>query len=93
LPCRLWACPEPHKPFSERLQKTINAYQANKLVQNYAVTNAGVHDSQVFEELLDPTIDTDGKKRPIYADSSYRSRDCEENLVADGFESQINEKG
>ncbi|MGO9737156.1 MAG: IS5 family transposase [Desulfomonilaceae bacterium] len=71
----------------------INADGANKLVQSYAVTHAAVHDSQVFEELLDQTIDTEGKKRPIYADSAYRSKDCEENLVADGFESQIHEKG
>ena len=52
-----------------------------------------VHDSQVFEELLDPTIDPEGKKRPIYADSAYRSKECEETLIADGFESQIHEKG
>jgi IS5 family transposase len=78
--------------FQNGCKNHIKADQTNKLVQNYAVTNAGEHDSQVFEELLDPTIDTDGKQRPIYADSAYRSGDCEENLVADGFESQINEK-
>ncbi len=30
-----------------------NADQGNKLVQSYAVTDAAVHDSQVFEALLD----------------------------------------
>jgi len=71
----------------------INADQANKLVQNYAVSDAAVHDSQVFEELLDQTTDADGKKRRIYADSAYRSKECEETLASDEFESQIHEKG
>jgi IS5 family transposase len=71
----------------------INADQSNKLVQSFAVSNAAVHDSQVFEELLDQTIDTEGKKRPIFADSAYRSKDQEESLATNGFESQIHEKG
>jgi IS5 family transposase len=71
----------------------VNADQANKLVQSYAVSDAAVHDSQVFEELLDHTIDTDGKKRRVYADSAYRSKACEERLVAHEFESHIHEKG
>ena len=71
----------------------VNADEANKLVQSYAVSDAAVHDSQVFEELLDQTIDTDGKKRPIYGDSAYRSKEREETLAANEFESQIHEKG
>jgi transposase, IS5 family len=51
----------------------INADQRHKLIQSYAVTSASVHDSQVFDELLDQTIDKDGDKRPVYADSAYRS--------------------
>jgi IS5 family transposase len=62
-------------------------------VQSYAVSDASVHDSQVFEELLDQTIDANGEKRVVYADSAYRSKDREESLAADGFESQIHEKG
>lgn len=50
-------------------------------------------DSQVFEELLDQTIDGKGEKRAVYADSAYRSKEREETLAADGFESQIHEKG
>ena len=71
----------------------INADQTNKLVQSFAVSNAAVHDSQVFEELLDQTIDPEGKKLPIYADSAYRSKDQEESPATNGFESQIHEKG
>ena len=71
----------------------INADETNKLVQNYAVSDAAVHDSQVFDELLDQTVDADGKKRRIYADSAYRSKESEETLASNGFESQIHEKG
>ena len=71
----------------------VNADAANKLVQSYAVSDAAVHDSQVFEELLDQTIDAKGEKRPIYADSAYRSKDREETLAAGGFASQLHEKG
>ena len=55
------------------------------------MSDAAVHDSQVFEELL--TTGAKGEQRRIYADSAYCSKDCEETLVADGFESQIHEKG
>jgi len=71
----------------------INADEANKLVQSYAVSDASVHDSQVFEELLDQSMDAKGEKRAVYADSAYRAKDREERLAADGFESQIHEKG
>lgn len=71
----------------------INADEANKLVQDYAVTDAAVHDSQVFEVLLDQAIDEDGNKRAVYADSAYRSQEHEEKLAADNMPSQICEKG
>ena len=49
----------------------INADQDHKLIQSYAVTPASVHDSQVFDELLDQTEESDGNKRAVYADSAY----------------------
>lgn len=67
----------------------INADEANKLVQSYAVSDAAVHDSQVFEELLDHTVDAEGKKRAAYADSAYRSKEREQTLSANGFESHM----
>ena len=70
-----------------------NVDQKNKLIQKYAVTNAAVHDSQVFKELLDHTEDKQGKKRPVYGDSAYRSEAHEKQLALDEIESQINEKG
>ena len=71
----------------------INADQENKLIQSYAVTDAAVHDSQVFEVLLDHSEDEQGKKRPVYGDSAYRSAAHEAQLVEDDIESQICEKG
>jgi IS5 family transposase len=71
----------------------INADTGNKLIRAYAVTTASVHDSQVFDELLDQTQEEDGGKRAVYADSAYRSKEQEERLQADGIESQISEKG
>jgi IS5 family transposase len=71
----------------------INADQVNKLVHDYVVTDASVHDSQVFEVLLDQTKDTDGNKRAVYADSAYRSKEHEATLAAANMPSQICEKG
>jgi IS5 family transposase len=71
----------------------INADQEHKLVQSYTVTDAAVHDSQVFDELLDHTQDADGSKRAVYADSAYHSRDTEEKLGKEGVASHICERG
>lgn len=72
----------------------INADAASKLIQDYTVTPANVHDSQTFEELLDTqTTDAEGHKRPVYADSAYRSEKHEGRLAELEIDSQIHEKG
>lgn len=71
----------------------VNVDDQHKLVQSYAVSDAAVHDSQVFDELLDHTVDDKGGKRPVYADSAYRSKEQEEKLVQANIASQIIEKG
>jgi len=71
----------------------INADQQHKLIQSYAVTSASVHDSQVFDELLDQTEDKDGNKRAVYADSAYRSEAQEQRLADTQMDSHICEKG
>ena len=71
----------------------INADQQHKLIQSYAVTPASVHDSQVFDELLDQSEASDGNKRTVYADSAYRSKDQEQRLADAQIDSQICEKG
>ena len=45
------------------------------------MTSASVHDSQVFDELLDQATDADGHKRPVYADSAYHSKEQEQRLA------------
>jgi len=52
------------------------------------VTDASVHDSQVFEELLSPSQDNSD----VYADSAYRSKQTEDNLAAAGFTSHVHER-
>lgn len=71
----------------------INADEGNKLIQSYSVTHAAVHDSQVFDELLDHATDEDGNKRAVYADSAYRSEAQEQRLADTEIASQICEKG
>jgi IS5 family transposase len=44
----------------------INADEGHKLIQDYEVTDAAVHDSQVFETLLDHTPFDAGTKRTAY---------------------------
>ncbi len=62
----------------------INADQAHKRVRSYQVADASVHDSQVFDVLLDQHTHEDDRKRPIYTDSAYRSKAQQERLAA-GF--------
>lgn len=71
----------------------INADETHKLIHDYVVTDAAVHDSQVFEALLDQTTDAVGNKRSIYADSAYRSQAHEERLASANIASHICEKG
>lgn len=71
----------------------INADQAHKLIQSYTVTNAAVHDSQAIDDLLDKEADANGDKRPVYADSAYRSEEREANLAQQNITSRICEKG
>lgn len=71
----------------------VNGDEANKLIQAYQVSDAAVHDSQVFDELLDHTPTEQGEKRPVYADSAYRSQARESGLAEQQIRSEICEKG
>jgi IS5 family transposase len=71
----------------------INADQTHKLIQRYTVTNAAVHDSQAMDDLLDTQADANGDKRPVYADSAYRSKEREAELAEQNIQSHICEKG
>ena len=67
----------------------VSVDNENKLVRRFAVTSAQVHDSQVFEELLDPY----NTSADLWADSAYRSEDKQAWLEENGYRSQINTKG
>lgn len=60
----------------------------HKLIREYDVTSAEVHDSQVFETIL-----TDNTENDVWADSAYLSENIELNLEVMGFKSHVNKKG
>lgn len=61
----------------------------NKLIRSYAVTDASVHDSNVFEDLLDDS----NSSRDVYADSAYRSKASEKRLKQKGYRGHLQRKG
>jgi IS5 family transposase len=65
----------------------VKVENKSKLITNYEVTNASIHDSQVLDKLLD---DTD-KGKPLYADSAYSGQ--EKTLEEKEVINNIHEKG
>jgi len=61
----------------------------HKLIRKYEVTEASVHDSQIFEEILD----RENSSRDVYADSAYRSEDQIARLKEAGYREHIQRKG
>jgi len=60
----------------------------HKFVRNYDVTDASVHDSQVFEDLLDP-LNSSGD---VWADSAYRSKEKIDHLESMNYRPHIQRK-
>lgn len=67
----------------------IQVDNANKLIRCYKTTDARVHDSRVFEELLDPN----NSSRDVWADTAYRSKEKERLLKARKYRSRIHRSG
>ena len=61
----------------------------HKLIRGYEVTPASVHDSQVFEALLDE----DNSSRDVWADSAYRSEEKLEELKKRKYREHLQRKG
>jgi len=61
----------------------------SKIITDYAVTNAAVHDSCVISTLIAAGV-ADGQ--PLYADSAYRSAGIESGLAARGIKSRVHMK-
>ena len=60
----------------------------HKIIRDYEVTDASVHDSKVFEDIL---LDS-SEIADVYADSAYRSKDTEETLKESNHRSHIHER-
>jgi IS5 family transposase len=60
-----------------------------KLIRTYSVTDAAVHDSGVFNDLLDET----NSSAAVYADSAYRSEESTCLLEKRGFRERLQRKG
>jgi len=67
----------------------VKADTKTKLIEEYTITDASVHDSQVVEQLL--TEKDEGQ--PIYADSAYTGEDQETVYKKKKVINKINEKG
>ena len=67
----------------------INVDVKYKLIRDYEVTPTSVHDSQVFEELLDE----DNSSRDVWADSAYRSEEKLRELKQRKYREHLQRKG
>jgi len=66
----------------------VNVDAKHKLIRQYEVTDASVHDSQKFEGLLNRA----NTSADVYADSAYRSAETEVRLKARGMRSRIHQR-
>lgn len=63
----------------------ISIDRQHKVIRDYAVTDASVHESQVVDQILDTT--NTGKR--VWGDSAYRSKTIEHLLKNNGYKSRI----
>lgn len=66
----------------------VQADVQHKFIRNYKVTDASVHDSQVFIELLDEK----NSCREVWADSAYRSKKILSELEELGYREHVQRK-
>jgi transposase, IS5 family len=66
----------------------VNADAKHKLIRQYDVTDASVHDSQKFDGLLNQA----NTSSDVYADSAYRSAETEAKLSLRGLRSRIHQR-
>ena len=66
----------------------VNADAKHKLIRQYDVTDASVHDGQKFDRLLNKS----NTSRDVYADSAYRSAETEAKLSLRGLRSRIHQR-
>ena len=66
----------------------IGVDRRHKFVRRYVVSDASVHDSQKFEDVLD----TSNTASDVWADSAYRSDEIAEKLAERGLKSRIHRR-
>src|SRR3981189_2134620 len=66
----------------------IGVGRRHKFVRRYVVSDASVHDSQKFEDVLD----TSNTASDVWADSAYRSQEIEEKLGRRGLKNRIHRR-
>lgn len=67
----------------------IKVDKKSKLITNFEVSSASVHDSKILDYLLDE----EDSHHELYADSAYRSKEIEEELKKRKIRSRIHKKG
>lgn len=67
----------------------VSVDRDRKLIRTWEATDASVHDSQVFYELLDDS----NTSKDVWADAAYWSGDRKEELAGLGYRSHIHRKG
>lgn len=67
----------------------INVDRKHKFIRTFDVTDASVHDSQVFDHLLD----SNNTGKQVFADSTYSSKEIDGTLKEGGLKSEIHHKG
>ena len=67
----------------------ISADVKYKLIRRYKVSSAEVHDSNLFEELLDPQ----NTSRDVWADSAYRSQERIDGMAEMSYREHLQRKG
>ena len=67
----------------------VEADVGHKIIRDFEVTDASVHDSQVFEGLLDE----DNTSRDVWGDSAYWSKERVQGLRERGYREHLHRKG
>ena len=67
----------------------VNVDAEHKFIRKYTVTDAGTHDSQVIDALLDE----DNTSGDVYGDSAYRSKAIHDRLEQRGYRDRTHRKG
>jgi IS5 family transposase len=83
---------EKHYGYKNHVEADVNT----KIITDYEVTSASVHDSTPFLDLLPEEAkkeeQDENDKQPVFADSAYKSQEIDKELKRRGFDPQIIER-